>query len=212
MRRGQAQELPLEFGPVVPYPAQIAMIGGGSFGWKPGEWTDDTSMALVLGGAIAKHGGLDDGALDTVSAGFHDWAKSAQDVGNQTRKVLGRRAFIVAMRVIVGLKHHRRLHTWATYNGSRETALPIDDTRVQRVLEGPDGRLTIEALRFRGGLPHAPLRTAMHKRVEEALDAGVTLTHAGADGRTLFSASSDCTGMEVYGDIDRLLATKGKRV
>jgi ADP-ribosylglycohydrolase len=90
---GDALGAPLEFGPVVPYSAQIAMTGGGSFGWEPGEWTDDTSMAVVIMGAIAEHGGLDDGALNTVSAGFHDWAKSAPDVGNQTRHVLATARF-----------------------------------------------------------------------------------------------------------------------
>ena len=24
------------------------MVGGGSFGWEPGEWTDDTSMAIAI--------------------------------------------------------------------------------------------------------------------------------------------------------------------
>ena len=111
---------------------------------------------------------------------------------------------------IVGLKHHRRLYTWATYNGSRESVLTIDDTEVRWVLDGPDGRLTIDAQRASGGLLHAPLRTDMHKRVEESLDSWLSITHVSPDG-TRFVANSDCTGMEVFGDIDRLLATKGKR-
>ena len=27
---------------------EVAMVGGGSFGWEPGEWTDDTSMAIAI--------------------------------------------------------------------------------------------------------------------------------------------------------------------
>ena len=45
---GDALGAPLEFGPVVPYPTQLGMTGGGGFGWEPGEWTDDTSMAIII--------------------------------------------------------------------------------------------------------------------------------------------------------------------
>lgn len=35
------------------------MQGGGPFGLKPGEWTDDTSMALCLATSLVEHGGFD---------------------------------------------------------------------------------------------------------------------------------------------------------
>ncbi|MET4049509.1 MULTISPECIES: ADP-ribosylglycohydrolase family protein [unclassified Rhodococcus (in: high G+C Gram-positive bacteria)] len=35
--------------------AVISMIGGGPFGFDPGEWTDDTSMALAVAQAAAAH-------------------------------------------------------------------------------------------------------------------------------------------------------------
>src|SRR4051812_31938460 len=35
------------------------MIGGGPFGLRPGEWTDDTSMALCLAESLIERGGLD---------------------------------------------------------------------------------------------------------------------------------------------------------
>lgn len=111
---------------------------------------------------------------------------------------------------IVGLKHHGRLHVWATYNGAQERSLLIEDATVHWVLDGPAGRLTIDAVRTRGGLLHAPLRTAMHRRVEESLDSQLSITHTRADGAH-FEARSACTGMEVFGDIDRLLATRTKR-
>ena len=28
--------------------AEIDMVGGGVFGWEPGEWTDDTAMAVAV--------------------------------------------------------------------------------------------------------------------------------------------------------------------
>jgi hypothetical protein len=52
---------------------------------------------------------------------------------------------------IVGLRHGGRLHRWTTYNRSRERSLTIDDDRVRWSMEGPDGRLELEAERVRGG-------------------------------------------------------------
>jgi tocopherol cyclase len=108
---------------------------------------------------------------------------------------------------IVGLKHHGRLFRWATYNRSREELLHIDDRHVRWSLTGPDGRLTITAERDRGGLLHVPMRDAMHKRVEETMDATVSIRHEDADGAVLLHGEASCACMEVFGDIDRLLAT-----
>ncbi|MBD8504990.1 ADP-ribosylglycohydrolase family protein [Hoyosella sp. G463] len=75
------------------YPApsdEIGMIGGGIGPFAPGEWTDDTSMAIAV--ARAAHSGLDLRAaagLDAVAAGFLDWLRSEpKDIGNQTARVL----------------------------------------------------------------------------------------------------------------------------
>ena len=112
---------------------------------------------------------------------------------------------------IVGLHHHGRLHRWTTYNRSRETELVIDDSHVRWTLVGPDGRLELAAERVRGGLLHAPLRTAMHQRVEETMDGRVAIRHVDPSGRVVLAGEGSCAGMEVFGDIDRLLATSGRR-
>jgi ADP-ribosyl-[dinitrogen reductase] hydrolase len=54
------------------------MIGGGSFGWAPGEFTDDTQMALALAEALEAGEGFDPAV---VWAHFRAWADSAVDVG-----------------------------------------------------------------------------------------------------------------------------------
>ncbi|MFJ2669079.1 ADP-ribosylglycohydrolase family protein [Nocardia fluminea] len=67
----------------------IDMIGGGVFDWAPGEWTDDTSMAVAVAIAAASGPGID---LDAVAAGFVSWYDSKPpDIGNQTRNVLSAR-------------------------------------------------------------------------------------------------------------------------
>jgi hypothetical protein len=107
---------------------------------------------------------------------------------------------------IVGLKHSGKLHRWATYNRSNERQLNVDDSHISWTLEGPDGILEISAERVRGGLLHAPLRTAMHQRVEESLDAKINLRHTSKSGQVLFEDVGTTAGLEVFGDIDRLLA------
>ena len=43
---GDALGAPYEFQPARGPELEVAMVGGG--GWEPGEWTDDTSMAIAI--------------------------------------------------------------------------------------------------------------------------------------------------------------------
>ncbi len=91
---GDALGAPFEFGPAgqftmrFPTPAlgpSTEMIGGGGFGWAPGEFTDDTQMALIIAESLLTNGAFD-GA--DIFERFRVWARSAGDVGVQTRSVL----------------------------------------------------------------------------------------------------------------------------
>jgi ADP-ribosyl-[dinitrogen reductase] hydrolase len=67
------------------------MLGGGYGNYQPGEYSDDTQMAVVIAQVAAD--GLDlreESALDRVAAGFVvDWfGGGATDVGAQTRSLL----------------------------------------------------------------------------------------------------------------------------
>jgi ADP-ribosyl-[dinitrogen reductase] hydrolase len=81
---GDALGAGYEFGP--PVTSRIEMKGGGHFGWEPGEFTDDTQMAICIAES-STHGSID---LDQVGDRFIAWAKDARDVGSQTRDVLSR--------------------------------------------------------------------------------------------------------------------------
>jgi ADP-ribosyl-[dinitrogen reductase] hydrolase len=87
---GDALGAGYEFGPPVPADVPVTMLGGGAFRWAPGEWTDDTSMAIAIAEVAAR--GVDlrtDAAQDVIVARWHNWSRTASDVGNQTRAVLG---------------------------------------------------------------------------------------------------------------------------
>ena len=88
---GDALGAAYEFGPPRGPVLEVAMVGGGSFGWEPGEWTDDTSMAIAIAEVAATGADLrEEEALDALTRRWHEWSKHAKDVGVQTRSVLSR--------------------------------------------------------------------------------------------------------------------------
>jgi ADP-ribosylglycohydrolase/protein-tyrosine phosphatase len=88
---GDALGAAYEFGPPRGPELEVAMVGGGSFGWEPGEWTDDTSMAIAIAEVAATGADLrDEESLDALARRWHDWSHDAKDVGVQTRSVLSR--------------------------------------------------------------------------------------------------------------------------
>lgn len=61
------------------------MIGGGGFRWEPGEFTDDSQMAVALAESLIANGGID--AVDLWQR-WRAWAATASDVGIITRTAL----------------------------------------------------------------------------------------------------------------------------
>ena len=56
---GDAVGTTVEFAPRGSYERVTGMTGGGPFGLEPGQWTDDTSMALCLGESLLVSRGFD---------------------------------------------------------------------------------------------------------------------------------------------------------
>ncbi|MER6538102.1 ADP-ribosylglycohydrolase family protein [Streptomyces sp900105755] len=89
---GDALGAPFEFGPEGAFSARFPgeghggeMCGGG--GWEPGEATDDTQMAVLVGESLVERGGLE---LPDVFGRFQRWAAAEpKDIGLQTEAVLG---------------------------------------------------------------------------------------------------------------------------
>src|SRR6185369_2344901 len=86
---GDALGAAYEFGPPRGPELEVAMVGGGSFGWEPGEWTDDTSMAIAIAEVAATGADLrEEEALDALVRRWDEWMRDAKDVGIQTSTVL----------------------------------------------------------------------------------------------------------------------------
>lgn len=69
------------------------MMGGGPFGLKPGEWTDDTSMALCLAESLTEKHGFDPvDQLQRYVRWYRDGHLSCKgrcfDIGNTVRQAL----------------------------------------------------------------------------------------------------------------------------
>ncbi|EXF94430.1 ADP-ribosylglycohydrolase [Pseudomonas fluorescens HK44] len=68
---GDAVGTSVEFKPRGSFPALTDMVGGGPFNLKPGQWTDDTSMALCLAESLLTKNGFD--ATDQMGRYLNWW-------------------------------------------------------------------------------------------------------------------------------------------
>lgn len=87
---GDVMGVPYEPGDV-PLRGEPELPGGGFGGYAPGEWSDDTQMALYIARVAATGADLTSPeALDEIARGWCHWVRDegATDVGAQTRVVI----------------------------------------------------------------------------------------------------------------------------
>jgi len=107
---GDALGAPHEFHRSLSPTAPLSMTGGGVFGWRPGEWTDDTQMGLALLGRLA----TGDRSVEAVEEDFLAWfASEPRDVGTQTRAV-----FTAGPPLAASAAEYHRLHPDGSGNGA----------------------------------------------------------------------------------------------
>lgn len=90
MAYGDALGVPYEHG-CRPVPSQPdwTFYGGGLGNYAPGEWSDDTQMAICIARAALEADLRTEDGLDAVAEQFAAWfADRPADVGIQTRRVL----------------------------------------------------------------------------------------------------------------------------
>lgn len=120
---GDALGAPFEFKPAGSYAKRFPrpvrggigeLIGGGGFNWAPGEFTDDTQMAVVLAESLLSN----DLTLnrDHLFASWREWASEARDIGNTTRHALSFERW-------QDVRHHNPEMTAA--NGALMRAFPL---------------------------------------------------------------------------------------
>jgi len=171
---GDALGAPFEFGPAGQFSARsptdargaaTEMCGGGALRWEPGEFTDDTQMALLLAQSLIERGGLDEA---DVFDRFGRWAAAnPPDIGNQTRAVLGS-----------GLPSDRAAAEHFAHSGHAAGNGSLMRTTPAAVFFAPQGRdATMDAARRISALTHGDPSAGegcaiFHELVRVALDGG----------------------------------------
>ena len=90
---GDAVGTTIEFKPRGAFPPVEDMVGGGPFHLEPGQWTDDTSMALCLAESLVTCGGFDpmdqmERYVRWVEDGYMSSTGRCFDIGNTTSQAL----------------------------------------------------------------------------------------------------------------------------
>lgn len=107
---------------------------------------------------------------------------------------------------IVGLWLNGELYRFATYTGAKIDALSVEDDRTEMQITDAKYLLELTAVRERGGLLRGPTQVDMGLRVAETLGAEIQVRLREKSGREVFSGRGRHGGLEIQGDIVRLLA------
>lgn len=131
---GDALGVPYEFGPALPASFEPVMAGGGPFDFAPGEYSDDTSMAVCIAEVSSTGADLtSEAALDEIAARFVEWAADSKDVGSQTRSVFADAAALsgsIGRRIVDASRAHAAAHPGRVGNGALMRTAIVGLTRV----------------------------------------------------------------------------------
>jgi len=111
--------------------------------------------------------------------------------------------------MIVGLWHDGHLYRFATYTGAQIEHLEVTDDHVSWTVRDRTHRLAMRAVRVHGATLRGPSKVAMGMRVPESLQSTieVRLTKSRGNDRALvFEGKGRYAGLEVAGDLERLLS------
>lgn len=158
---GDALGTTLEFNPPGTFTPINDMIGGGPFNLKPGQWTDDTSMALCLADSLIEIQDFDpvdqlERYLKWYREGYMSSTGTCFDIGNTTMEALSR--FKKTHEPYCGPTHDR-----SAGNGSLMRLAPIplffaNDPKKAIEMSGNSSRTThgniacVDACRYYGSL------------------------------------------------------------
>lgn len=158
--------------------AGLEMAGGR--GWAPGEWTDDTAMALALAESIVEHGLLD---TDDVARRYIAWAATRpRGIGRATRLALAGARSAAEARARARALYQCGLPTAG--NGTVMRACPIG-------LAAGHPREAARAARLDAALTHGDPRA---HEASAALCAALVAVAEGGDPLAAAKAESDPSG------------------
>lgn len=109
---------------------------------------------------------------------------------------------------IVGFWHQEVLYRFATYTGAKIEHLAIGDHAIDWVISDSKFRLEMHAQQAAGGVLLGPTKIEMGKRVDETLSATIDVRLSHKAGTLIYQGTGNYGGLEVNGELDRLLVIK----
>jgi len=106
---------------------------------------------------------------------------------------------------IVGLWMDGELYRFATYTGARIEQLELGQDTIDWVIRDRRYRLSMHVRRVEGSIILGPTRQDMNMRVDESISASLEVRLETLQGRVIFEGVGSHAGLEVQGDIQRLL-------
>lgn len=211
----------IQLGPLNPWP--VTLLSPGVMGWyayvpRMECYHGVLSFSHSLQGTLTLNGKLMDfsGGRGYIEK---DWGQAFPSawVWLQSNHFAGASACITAsVAIIPWIKHafrgfivgfwlNGKLYRFATYIGARIESLQIFDDHVDWVLRNRTHRLHLNAFRAQGGLLRGPTQLDMGQRVMETLNATVEVRLETLKGALVFEGVGAHTGLEVMGDLPRLM-------
>ena len=166
------------------YGVHREIAGGGPFGWRPGQGTDDTDLTWAVTAAYL------DGeySLQKAADGFLGWLDSdPPDIGNATRQALRRLAESGDPTSSGGT------HEYSCGNGSLMRALPT-------------GLVRTDAEQRRREAAEISAVTHAHPRCIDSCIAYTEMAAALLDGRTTDGAIAQAAALDLHPDVHDALA------
>lgn len=107
---------------------------------------------------------------------------------------------------LAGIRMNGSFYRFATYTGAKVIKLEVSDHSVLWVMQDGNQRLEVYGIRGESTMLPGPTRLEMGARVPETLKSSIQLCLTDLNtGKVIFNDTGECAGLEVAGDIERLL-------
>ncbi|MHB1314296.1 MAG: tocopherol cyclase family protein [Christensenellales bacterium] len=107
--------------------------------------------------------------------------------------------------LICFLQTKNGFYKFATYNGSRLQAVKTGDGKLEAAVCNGKYSLEFSAVYSKGGILKAPKNGLMSRKIEESIDADVSVHLARKHGGTVFKDTSHWGGIEIAGSLEGIL-------
>jgi hypothetical protein len=211
----------VRFGGLQPWPVTLTAPGAmGALAWEP-------TLECQHGVLSFEHGLQGDITINNIVLNFRkgrgyaekDWGQAFPEsyLWFQTNHFEAAGTSLMALNAlitrrgaplrgfIIGLWHEGQLYRFTTTTRAKIDSLAVTDEHVAWTVSDRNYRLQLLATRAAGGLLRRPTRQGMGRCVDGTLSAVVDVHLTTWQGKTLYSSQGGLAGLELAGDLERLV-------